>query len=142
MAQPLWDELIERLEASGNHPERIQERVALAMMLLLGDYGLRRAEVARAQRIALLRSKWSSDSFELTVLGKRNAYRVVPVSSRTVEALRRHWQDRGLDFDSANAEGALLAPVAVPGHAAALTRHRGDARSGYTTDGRINCFRA
>jgi hypothetical protein len=36
LAQPLWDELIERLEASSNHPERIQDRVALSMMLLLG----------------------------------------------------------------------------------------------------------
>jgi site-specific recombinase XerD len=143
LAQPLWDELIERLEASGNHPERIQERVALAMMLLLGDSGLRRAEVASAQRIALLRSKWSSDVFELTVLGKRNAYRVVPVSSRTVEALRRHWKDRGLDFDSENAEGALLGPVVVPGHAAALARHReGDGQSGYTTDGLYKLFQS
>jgi len=143
LAQPLWDELIERLESSGNHPERIQDRVALSMMLLLGDSGLRRAEVAGAQRTALLRSKWSSEVFELTVLGKRSAYRVVPVSSRTVEALRRHWRDRGLDFDSENAEGALLAPVVVPGHAAASLRHReGDTQSGYTTDGLYKLFQS
>jgi integrase len=143
LAQPLWDELIERLEASGNHPERVQERVALAMMLLLGDSGLRRAEVASAQRIALLRSKWSTEVFELTVLGKRNVYRVVPVSSRTIKALRRHWRDRGLDFDSQNAEGALLAPVVVPSHAAASARHRGGgAQSGYTTDGLYKPFQS
>jgi len=143
LAQPLWDELIERLEASGSHPERIQDRVALSMMLLLGDSGLRRAEVAGAQRTALLRSKWSAEVFELTILGKRSAYRVVPVSSRTVEALRRHWRDRGLDFDSENAEGALLAPVVVPGHAAASLRHlEGDAQSGYTTDGLYKLFQS
>jgi integrase len=143
LTQPLWDELIERLETNSNHPERIQDRVALSMMLLLGDSGLRRAEVAGARRIALLRSKWSSEVFELTVLGKRNAYRVVPVSSRTVEALRRHWRDRGLDFDSENAEGALLAPVVVPGHAAASARHREeDTQSGYTTDGLYKLFQS
>jgi integrase len=143
LTQPLWDELIERLETNSNHPERIQDRVALSMMLLLGDSGLRRAEVAGARRIALLRSKWSSEVVELTVLGKRNAYRVVPVSSRTVEALRRHWRDRGLDFDSENAEGALLAPVVVPGHAAASARHREeDTQSGYTTDGLYKLFQS
>jgi integrase len=130
------------LEASANHPERIQDRAALSMMLLLGDSGLRRAEAASAQRIALFCSKWSSEVFELTVLGKRSAYRVVPVSGRTVEALRRHWKDRGLDFDSENAEGALLAPVVVPGHAAASARHRGDAPPGYTTDGLYKLFQS
>jgi site-specific recombinase XerD len=143
LAQPLWDDLIERLEASGNHPERIQDRVALSMTPLLGDSGLRRAEVAGAQRTALLRSKWSSEVYELTVLGKRSAYRVAPVSSRTVEALRRHWRDRGLDFDAESAEGALLAPVVVPGHAAASARYReGDAQSGYTTDGLYKLFQS
>lgn len=142
LAQPLWDELIERLEASGNHPERVQERVALAMMLLLGDSGLRRAEVASAQRIALLRSNWSSEVFELTVLGKRNAYRVVSVSSRTVAALLRHWKDRGLDFDATDAVGTLLASVVVPSHAAALARHREDAQPGYTTDGLYKLFQS
>jgi site-specific recombinase XerC len=95
LAQPPWDELIEPVKASANHPELVQERVALAMMLLRRDSGLRRAEVASAQHIAMLRSKWNSEVFELTVLGKRSAYRVVPVSSRTVKALRRHWKIKG-----------------------------------------------
>lgn len=112
------------------------------MMLLLGDSGLRRAEVAGAQRITLLRSKWSSEVYELTVLGKRNAYRVVPVSSRTVEALRRHWKDRGLDLDAGDANGPLLAPVVLPSHAAALARHREDAQPGYTTDGLYKLFQS
>lgn len=142
LAQPLWDELIERLEVRSNHPERIQDRVALAMMLLLGDSGLRRAEVASAQRIALVRSKWSSEVFELTVLGKRSAYRVVPVSRRTVDALRRHWTDRGLDFDATGAEGTLLSPVVVPSHFSATKRHRGNAQSGYTTDGLYKLFQS
>jgi hypothetical protein len=43
----------------------------------------------------MLRSKLSSEVFELTVLGKRSAYRVVPVSSRIVKALRRHWKIKG-----------------------------------------------
>ena len=112
------------------------------MMLLLGDSGLRRAEVASAQRVALFRSKWSSEVFELTVLGKRSAYRVVPVSSRTVDALRRHWKDREMDFDASDADGPLLAPLVVPAHAAASARHRGDAQTGYTTDGLYKLFQS
>lgn len=85
------------------------------MMLLLGDSGIRRTEAAGSQRAALVRSKWSTEVSELTVLGKRNAYRIVPVSSRTVDALRRHWCDRELDFDADGATGPLIASPARSG---------------------------
>lgn len=142
LSQPLWDELIDRLETSSDDTAHVQDRIALAMMLLLGDSGIRRAEAAGAQRSALFRSKWSADVFELTVLGKRNAYRVVPVSIRTVEALRRHWSDRGLDFDKDEADGPLIAPIVVPGHAAALARHHEGKCPGYTTDGLYKLFQS
>lgn len=142
LSQPLWDEVINRLEASSKDRTHVQDRIALTMMLLLGDSGIRRAEAAGAQRSALSRSRWSADVFELTVLGKRNAYRVVPVSIRTVEALREHWSDRGIDFDKDDADGPLLAPVVIPGHAAASARHREGTRAGYTADGLYKLFQS
>jgi site-specific recombinase XerC len=95
--QPLWDELIEPLEASSSRPERIQDRVALSMMLLTRRLRVEASGRCRRQRIALLRNKWSSEVFDLTVLDKRNVYRVVPVSSRTVEALRHYCKDPAAD---------------------------------------------
>lgn len=142
LSQPLWDDVIERLSVRCNDPVNIQDRIALAMMLLLGDSGIRRAEAAGAQRSALRRSNWSPDVYELTVLGKRDAYRVVPVSSRTVDALRKHWQDRQRDFDAEGAAGYLIAPVIVPGHDAAQERHANDKDAGYTTDGLYKLFQS
>jgi transcriptional regulator of nitric oxide reductase len=51
-------------------------------------------------------------------------------------------EDQGLDFDATDAVGALLAPVAVPGRAAASARHRVDAPFCYTTDGLHKLFQS
>ena len=47
-----------------------------------------------------------------------------------------------MDFDARHADGPLLAPVVVPGHAAASVRHRGDVQSGYTTGGQYKLFQS
>ncbi|MEZ2311103.1 phage integrase family protein [Paraburkholderia sp. RCC_158] len=60
----------------------------------------------------------------LTIVGKRRKQRTVPVSPATVDALRAHWQDRGVDFDAASAHGPLIAPTWIPGTSAALERHQ------------------
>jgi len=49
--------------------------------------------------------------------------RTIPVSEEAVEALRRHWQDRNLDFDASDAAGPLLAPIALPPTPRAIARH-------------------
>jgi site-specific recombinase XerD len=140
LSASLWGELIDRLKTRCDDPKNVQDRTALAMMLLLGDSGIRRAEAATSQRTALSQSKWSTDMFELTVLGKRNAYRVVPVSSRTVDVLRRHRHDRRSDFDADGATGPLIAPATLTVHGAALGRTRQDEFTGYTTDGLYKLF--
>jgi integrase len=48
--------------------------------------------------------------WELTIVGKGQRERTVPVSVATLEALREHWADRSRDFDGAAIESAGLWP--------------------------------
>lgn len=127
-----WEALIETLERRAAVREHSQDRVALATLLLLGDSGLRRAEAAAALRAALVPSRDAPGVWMLRVLGKRRKRRLVPVSARTVEALRAHWRDRVLDFEHPVAEQALLAPVVIPATFAAQARHADGRVFGYT----------
>ncbi len=134
----LWTDVIEVLAERSSVPEQVQDRISLAAVLLLGDSGLRREEVAGAKRAALEPSRWGTGVWTLRILGKGDAKRDVPVSSRTVAALRAHWADLGRDFDAANAgadDWPLLMPVTVPQHAAAVARHEEGQINGYTADG-------
>ncbi len=129
-----WTTVVEVLQRRGQVQEYHQDRVALAAMLLMGDSGLRRFELVGAQRRAALRSKYANGLLLLTVLGKRNKKRVVPVSSRTVAALQAHWADRGEDFADVSVDRPLIAPIVVPQTPAALKRHGADGehRQGYS----------
>jgi len=141
LTAPQWDWLIDALTTSAEDPANVQERVALAAILLLGDSGLRREEVANAKRAGFRR--WNADIWMLRVLGKRNKLRDVPVSLRTVDALRRHWNDRQADFDAADDGQPLLQPLWVPQTASALARHGDDqVAHGYTADGLANLVTA
>jgi integrase len=122
-----------------------------ATILLMGDSGLRREEAASARRENLKASVYGTlerPVWELTIVGKGQRERAVPVSAAALGALRAHWADRGRDFDgdaigSAGAlAGPLLGPVIIPWTDAARRRHRtqrGDAleiaEAGYTADG-------
>ena len=66
----------------------------------------------------------------LKVLGKGRKKRVLPVSPRTIDALRAHWADLGADFDQAGADRPLLSPLVIPATPAALARH-GDGTAGH-----------
>jgi hypothetical protein len=55
----------------------------------------------------------------------RRCHGFVPISSRTVDALRAHWRDWHLYFDEA---GATI-PLLVPAVFLALTRRRVDMKS-------------
>ena len=131
LTQNAWDGVVDALETRANAPENAQDRVALAAMLLMGDSGLRRSEVAGAQRSKLRPTRYATGVWMLSVLGKRSKVRKVPVSPRTVDALRRHWRDRERDFDAHVEERPLLAPVVVPGTNAAQARHAGGTDHGY-----------
>jgi integrase len=127
-----------------------QWRAVRAAILLMGDSGLRREEAASARREHLRPSSYGTHErpvWELTIVGKGQRERTVPVSAATLVALRAHWADRGQDFDSASEEGKqtgpLLSPVVIPWTDASRRRHRirqgGDGNhveeAGYTADG-------
>lgn len=126
-----WDVLTASLERRSRSLEGSQDRVALAALLLMGDSGLRRAEAAAGQRVALSPSRDAPGVWTLRVLGKGRKRRVVPVSPRTVEAIRAHWADLGLDFDDPTADRPLLSPLVIPATEAARARHVA-ATAGYT----------
>ncbi|WP_320338848.1 IS1096 element passenger TnpR family protein [Burkholderia cenocepacia] len=114
--------------------DAVQWRIARAAIGLMVDSGLRRAEAASARHSGLKRvdgikgqSVWT-----LTLVGKRSKVRTVPVSPATLEALRAHWADRGLAWEGRGVSEArdatandppLIAPLAIPGTAAAQARH-------------------
>jgi integrase len=124
----------------------VQWRVVRAALLLMGDSGLRREEAADAQRGKLRVSIYGTlerPVWELTVIGKRNKERTVPVSAATLEALKAHWADRGRDFmaptDLLNPSAPLLSPVVIPFTPAARAKHGANssqfAEQGYSADG-------
>ncbi|TWC59555.1 phage integrase family protein [Burkholderia sp. SJZ115] len=87
----------------------------------MGDAGLRIEEAVTVERGGL--QWWPADdetpaTWLLRVIGKGHKERFVPVTDDTIEALRDHWQDRGLDFDSGAAGLPLVAPTVVPPTAA------------------------
>ena len=111
----------------------------------MGDSGLRREEAADAQRGKLRVSIYGTlecPVWELTVIGKRNKERTVPVSVATLEALKAHWADRGRDFmaptDLLNPSAPLLSPVAIPRTPASRVKHHersSEGEQGYSADG-------
>jgi len=137
-----WDTVVNVLSERGLTAENQQDRVALAGILLMGDSGLRRAEVAGARRHNLKPSRHAAGVWMLTVLGKRSKMRRVPVSSRTIDALRAHWRDRDLDFDSQVDDLPLLAPIVVPGTETALARHEAGSTNGYYSNSLYNVVAA
>ena len=105
-------------------PENKQARIALAAILLMGDSGLRRAEVSQLSRAQLQPSPFGIDAWELKVLGKRNKWREVPVSTRTIQALEAHWQDRDKNLlDEGHATTPLLCPLVIPKTLSSTKRH-------------------
>lgn len=108
----LWTRLRHELGARAGDqagPQAARWRAARALLLLMGDAGLRVAEAATANREALT---WLPADRE--VPGKGNKERFVPLSDTCVAALSAHWRDRGLAFTAADAVGALVAPLVVP----------------------------
>ncbi|CAN7677534.1 site-specific integrase [Caballeronia sp. LjRoot29] len=145
----LRDELDKRCGEDGDPKLGMQWRVVRAALLLMGDSGLRREEAADAQRGKLRVSIYGTlerPVWELTVIGKRQKERTVPVSIATLEALKAHWADRGRDFmapiDLLNPSGPLLSPVTIPRTPASRAKHGAkhdqrinEGEQGYSADG-------
>lgn len=113
-----------------------------ALLLLMGDSGLRRAEAAGARRNGLriapatpaipaaavhpageATSGRPPPVWLLTITGKRNRQRSVPVSAACVAALRAHWADRELDFNAASLPAPLIGPLVIPPTSRARHKH-------------------
>lgn len=134
----LLDTLCERLPApeSGVRPATKQEvlavqlRLSRAAVLLIGLTGIRREEAATSQRGQLKRvpalEGVPDGLWELAILGKRKKWRSVFLTTRVIEALKLHWQDRGHDFFGDVRVQSLLSPVVVPKTLSARKRHEAD----------------
>ena len=116
-----------------------QFRLLRAVLLLLGDSGVRREEAAMALRKKLKPLLAAPGLWELDVLGKRNKRRTVFLPERAIEALRAHWEDRGLDFDFGMTAIPLVSPIVIPPTAASRKKHtHADGHrveAGFTPDG-------
>lgn len=126
-----WEAVIVALERRMQMAGAVQDRVALAALLLMGDSGLRRAETASAMRARLSPSRDAPGVWMLRVFGKGRKRRVVPVSPRCIDALRAHWVDLGTHFDIPRSELPMLSPLMIPATDAAQARHASGA-AGYT----------
>ncbi|WDD90397.1 site-specific integrase (plasmid) [Burkholderia sp. FERM BP-3421] len=107
--------LAERAEGVG--PQGPDWRVARALVLLMGDAGLRIEEAVTVSRSGL--QWWPAEdeapaTWMLRVIGKGNKERFVPVTEDAIDALHEHWRDRGLDLDAGDADLPLVAPTVVP----------------------------
>jgi len=141
----LWQRMREALaeHAAQSHRFSARWRAARALLLIIGDSGLRIAEATAATRTALSWLPADNDtpaSWLLNVIGKGNKERVVPISDECAEALRAHWQDRGQNFDAENASGPLVAPLVMPATPRARAKYHGPTApqagpSGYSVRG-------
>jgi integrase len=95
------------------------------------DSGMRCSEAASARRVRPAPSRNTADVWLLTVLGTGHMERLVPVSVRTVDALRIHRRDWGLDFSDAQSEAPLPSLVQVPPACTAISRHENPNAHGY-----------
>ena len=119
------DELRKRYPSTGTKKAiSAQFRVARAILLLLGESGLRREEAATATRETLRPAPESTKGFwELTVVGKGMKQRTVFFPGRVVDAIRAHWEDRGIVLEDAHNDTPLFAPVVIPDTRTAKNRH-------------------
>ena len=106
------------------HQESSQARLTMAAILLMADSGIRRNELTTAMRAKLYPSPSNLDIWELVVVGKRNKLRAVPVSPRTIEALKLHWLDRKRIFMQEIEETPLLSPITFLETKASLHKHK------------------
>lgn len=118
-----------------------QFRIARAALLLMGESGMRRQEVASATYESLRRAPESTSGlWELTFVGKRSTERTVFFPERVVAALHAHLQDRLIAPSQVTPNTPLLAPVAFLPTTTTKKRHgipkkqTAQSNAGYSAD--------
>ena len=134
----LWEKTIAHLNDLCADQFASQLRTARAAILLMGESGLRRSEAAGALTNKL-RPTDNPELWRLDVLGKRNKWRMVPVSLRTYEAIQAHWDDlnnHGLPSPANTPESSapILRPLRIPRTPIAQEKHK-DGSTGYSIGG-------
>lgn len=120
------EELVARYEITGppsHFPQRAQMRLFRAATLIVGEVGLRRAELAGATRDALSLFNSEAGLWKLSVVGKGSKERNVFLMPHVIAALRAHWEDRGEDFDAGESSAPLLSPIIVPNTRRSRKKH-------------------
>ncbi len=126
LREPLYEQVISTLTAQANDPDASQARIALAALLLMGDCGLRISEVTHARADRLEPSPFVQGRYKLTVLGKGQKLRAVPISARAYDALRAHDSDLVARYGPRQQlETVLIRPLALPATGAVSERHAG-----------------
>jgi integrase len=121
----LWEKIRRHVDAQCEPASATYWRAVRVVLLLSGDSGLRREELTVCRRENMAATQFGTPSapvWRLELVGKRSVERVVPVSPAAIIALRAHWTDRGLDFDSST-KGPLLKPLFIPATPAAQQKH-------------------
>lgn len=133
----LWARMRGHIDSKCKRDTASHWRTVRVALLLAADSGLRREELAGARRERMSPTTYGDGDdvvWQLSIIGKRNKERTVPVSPATIEALAAHWRDRGEDFESATA-GPLLAPIFVPSTGRAERKHAEGKPLGYHANG-------
>ena len=111
----LYEQVVSVLSERADNPENTQDRIALPALLLMGDCGLRISEVASARADKLQPSQFVAGQFRLIITGKGKKLRAVPLSPRTVNAIRAHQADLFNQYGPIpTKEAALLRPLTLP----------------------------
>lgn len=135
------EQLRERFVMKGfgqRYPILAQVRLFRVALLLLGETGMRREELAHATRDNLTPSNLQPGIWRLMVLGKGRKERFVLLTDRVAQALQAHWQDRGEDFSYGMTNLPLVSPIVIPPTLLSQTKHqdRNDGGSrGFSPDG-------
>ncbi len=137
----LWQRIRAYIDTQCGQEDGSYWRSIRVALLLGGDSGLRREELADARREAISPTShgngYGNDDetvWQLSIVGKRNKQRTVPVSSATIAALAAHWRDRELDFETAK-DGPLLSTLFVPRTAFGQRKYADGTALAYHVDG-------
>ncbi|BCQ29995.1 tyrosine-type recombinase/integrase (plasmid) [Caballeronia sp. NK8] len=133
----LWQRIRAYIDTQCDRDDGAYWRSVRVALLLSGDSGLRREELVNARREAMSPTNYGDGQetvWQLSIVGKRNKQRTVPVSPATIAALTAHWRDRGLEFDTAK-EGPLLSTLFVPRTAHGQKKYADGTALAYHVDG-------
>jgi integrase len=127
LSSELYESVVAQLNAQARSSENTQARIALAVLLLMGDCGLRISEVASAQAEKLEPSPFVPGQFRLIILGKGKKFRAVPLSERTRKAVQAHQQDLLKQYGERPAKAsALIRPLTLPPIGKTSALHQAD----------------